>query len=77
MNFPTPLEALAANPHQFDDGDQVILPDGRAATLFKVGFTLTQARAKDGCLWVGKLIDLRPYATDQVGHPSQEQLNLW
>ncbi len=79
MNFPTPLEAVAANPHRLDDDDRVILPDGRVATLFRVGYTLAQAKADDGSHWVGRLADLRPYSPARTGNASQEQeqLSLW
>lgn len=73
---PTPLEQAALNPHGFDYGDRVVLPDGRTGTVSKAGYKYAHVNADTGADWKGKLAELRPYSPKEAGLPRVQQLSL-
>jgi hypothetical protein len=73
----TPLELLELNPHNFDYGDLVILPDGRTGMVSKAGYKYAWVDADTGADWKGAFADLRPYATSEAGVVRVQQLSLF
>ncbi len=73
----TPLELHQLNPHGFDYGHRVILPDGRAGMVSKVGYKYGHVDADTGADWKGYLADLRPDQLDEIGQPRVQQLSLF
>jgi hypothetical protein len=71
----TPLELLEFNPHGFDYGARVILPDGRAGMVSKAGYNYAHVDA--GADWHGKFVELRPYAPADAGVARVQQLSLF
>lgn len=76
MDYPTPLEQAAMNPHGLDYGDRVILPDGRLGTVSKAGFKYTYVDVDPDGEWKGPFTDLRPWSPDEQGKPRIQQLSL-
>lgn len=76
MTYPTPLEQAALNPHGFDYGDRVVLPDGRLGTVSRAGFQYCHVEVDDETNWKGSLLELRPYSPGEEGRPRLEQLSL-
>lgn len=72
----SPLELHQLNPHGFDYGDRVVLPDGRTGTISKMGYSFTSVDADTGADWQGRLIELRPATPDEIGQPRVVQLSL-
>ena len=72
----TPLELVAFNPHGFDYGDRVVLPDGRTGMVSKVGFKYAWVDAAHGPDWRGLLAELRPAVEEEIGLPRIVQLSL-
>jgi hypothetical protein len=73
----SPLELLEFNPHSFDYGDRVILPDGRAGTISKPGYKYAHVDADAGADWHGTFVELRPYATSEAGSARVQQMSLF
>jgi hypothetical protein len=73
----TPLELLEFNPHSFDYGARVILPDGRAGIVSKVGYKYAHVDADTGADWKGAFVELRPYATSEAGSARVQQMSLF
>ncbi|MBW4486009.1 MAG: hypothetical protein KME14_26090 [Tildeniella torsiva UHER 1998/13D] len=72
----TPLELHQLNPHGFDYGDRVVLPDGRTGMVSKVGYKYGHVDADTGADWKGLLAELRPATPVEVGQPRYQQLSL-
>jgi hypothetical protein len=72
----TPLELHAFNPHGFEYGDRVVLPDGRTGMVAKTGYKYGHVDADTGADWKGYLADLRPAVEGEIGLPRMVQLNL-
>lgn len=62
-----PLEWHHFNPHSFDFGDLVVLPDGPTGMVCKVGYKLACVDADTGADWRGLLTELRPAVPTEVG----------
>ena len=73
----SPLELLEFNPHGFDYGARVILPDGRAGIVSKVGYKYAHVDADTGADWHGTFVELRPYATSEAGSARVQQMSLF
>jgi len=73
----SPLELHQLNPHNFDYGDRVILPDGRAGTISKPGYQHVWVDADTGADWHGTFVELRPYATSEAGVAMVQQMSLF
>jgi hypothetical protein len=73
----SPLELLEFNPHGFDYGARVILPDGRAGMVSKVGYKYAWVDADAGADWQGYFADLRPYAPAEAWVARVQQLSLF
>jgi hypothetical protein len=72
----TPLELHQLNPHNFDYGDRVVLPDGRPGMVSKVGYKYGHVDADTGADWKGLLSELRPEQPAEVRQPRVQQLSL-
>ncbi|MGB3310277.1 MAG: hypothetical protein WBG32_16725 [Nodosilinea sp.] len=72
----TPLELHQLNPHGFDYGDRVVLPDGRPGMVSKVGYKYGFVDADAGADWRGLLTELRPDTPTEAGQPRVQQLSL-
>ncbi|MBD1877067.1 hypothetical protein H6F75_26635 [Nodosilinea sp. FACHB-131] len=72
----TPLELHQLNPHNFDYGDRVVLPDGRTGMVSKVGYKYGHVDADTEADWKGYLAELRPLVTEEIGQTRVQQLSL-
>ena len=72
----SPLELHQFNPHGFDYGDRVVLPDGRTEMVSKVGYKYGYVDADTGADWKGYLVELRPEQPTEIGQPKVQQLSL-
>jgi hypothetical protein len=73
----SPLELHQLNPHGFDYSARVILPDGRAGMVSKVGYKYASVDADIGADWKGAFAELRPYAPAEAGVARVQQLSLF
>jgi hypothetical protein len=73
----SPLELHQLNPHGFDYGHRVILPDGRAGMVSKAGYKYAHVDADTGADWKGHFADLRPYSRRDAGVARVQQLSLF
>lgn len=71
-----PSELHQVNPHGFDCGHRVVLPDGRLGTVSKTSFKFAWVDADTGTDWKGHLTDLRPAMEGELGQPQIVQLSL-
>ncbi len=77
FKYPTPLEQQLLNPHGFDWGDIVLLPDGRKGEVCRPGFKHCQVQLPNGQRVPATFKELRPYQPEGEGMPSQGQLHLF
>jgi len=73
----SPIELHQFNPHGFDYGHRVVLPDSRTGMVSKVGYKYGHVDADNAPDWKGLLADLRPEQPTEIGQPKVQQLALF
>jgi hypothetical protein len=76
MPYQCPLELAALNPHGFDYGDRVVLPNGSLGTVSRAGRRTAYVDADSGEDWRGPSGELRPATPSEIGQPRVMQLSL-